>query len=205
MLAKALQTAPCWICSRACTLKQAISASYVCADAGSGPDVCTGPVANGGTLDTATVGTKSFKVEARDKVGNTTSRTVTYTVRYASTGMCQGTPGHTILQPINADGSSVFKQGSTVPATFRVRDATGASIGTDGVVTSFRIVRTTQGTAVQEVNEVVESTTPHTEFRWTGDQWRFNISTKELQPATTYYYRISLNDGSTIEFNFGLR
>ncbi len=61
-------------------------------------------------------------------------------VQYATGGTCYGGPGHTILQPINADGTSVFKQKSTVPAKFRVCDAYGNSIGTPGVVTSFKLV-----------------------------------------------------------------
>src|SRR2546425_7716935 len=37
-----------------------------------------------------------------------------FSIMYASSGMCLSEPGHAVLQPINADGSSVFKQGSTV-------------------------------------------------------------------------------------------
>ena len=57
------------------------------------------------------------------------------------------------------------------------------------------------------VNEPVDSTTPYTEFRWspTDQQWIFNINTKSLSANKTYYYRITLNDGSVIEFRFGLK
>ena len=41
---------------------------------------CVGSSANGASLDTATVGSHSLTVTAVDQVGNTTSRTVTYTV-----------------------------------------------------------------------------------------------------------------------------
>ena len=59
------------------------------------------------------------------------------TITYAApSSTCSGGAGHQILQPINIDGSSVFKQGSTVPAKFRVCDASGNSLGTPGVVTS---------------------------------------------------------------------
>lgn len=55
--------------------------------------------------------------------------------------------------------------------------------------------------------DVVTSTTPDTSFRWdsSGQQWIFNISTKALGKNTTYVYRITLNDGSTIGFRFGLK
>src|SRR5213078_2039518 len=83
-----------------------------------------------------------------------------FSIMYAQSGLCLGSPGHAILQPINADGTSVFKQGSTVPAKFRVCDAAGNSIGTSGVVTSFKNTKIINGTEVATPNEDVLSTTP---------------------------------------------
>ncbi|NOT54241.1 MAG: hypothetical protein HOP18_06510 [Deltaproteobacteria bacterium] len=37
------------------------------------------------------------------------------------------------------------------------------------------------------------------------DRWLFNISTKTLTVGHTYVYRISLDDGSFINFQFGLK
>ena len=127
------------------------------------------------------------------------------TVSYALTA-CLGSAGHAILQPIDVDGSSVFKQGSTVPAKFRVCDARGASIGTTGVVASFRLASTSVGVD-GPIDEAVVSTTPDTAFRWsaTDQQWIFNVNTKSLVANRTYNYEISLNDGSKILFRFGLR
>src|SRR5207245_1590528 len=56
------------------------------------------------------------------------------------------TPGHTILQPVNADGTSVFKQGSTVPLKFMVFDANCNSVGTAGVVTGMTLTASIPGT-----------------------------------------------------------
>jgi len=113
------------------------------------------------------------------------------------------------LQPINADGSSVFKQGSTTPAKFRVCNANGASIGTPGVVTSFNLIGIGTGT-LTTVDEAVDSTTPDAAFRWdpTAQQWIFNISTKTAPVNVknqTYLFQIGLNDGSTIKFQYGLK
>lgn len=110
-----------------------------------------------------------------------------------------------ILQPINTDGSSVFKQNSTIPAKFKVYDAHGNSVGTQGTVTSFYIVQTVNGTVSSTVNEAVLSTTPDSEFRFDGSQWIFNINTKNLSANMTYYLRVTLADGSTVDFRFGLR
>jgi hypothetical protein len=143
---------------------------------------------------------------ANGGVNTSTSQTFTITVQY-STGACLGSPGHQILQPIDFDGSSVFKQKSTVPAKFRVCDAIGNSIGTPGVVSSFKLIQIITGTFVDTVDEAVVSTTPDTAFRWsaTDQQWIFNMNTKSQSSSKTYVYLITLNDGSTIQFQYGLK
>ncbi len=137
----------------------------------------------------------------------TTGNTAKFTIVYATTGICYGGPGHTILQPINPDGTSVFKLKSTVPAKFRVCDAFGNSIGTPGVVTSFKLVKIVYGLETTDLDVIPDSTTPDLAFRWSASdqQWIFNINTKGLNAGRTYYYDITLNDGSHILFHFGLK
>ena len=115
--------------------------------------------------------------------------------------------GHVIQAPINADGTSVFNQGRTVPAKFSVYDANGVSIGTAGVVSSFFLTGILSGTTSASVENVVDTNNPDTSFRWdpTGQQWIFNITTGNLTAGSTYIYTIALNDGSTIVFQYGLR
>jgi uncharacterized repeat protein (TIGR01451 family) len=115
--------------------------------------------------------------------------------------------GHLIQPPINADGTSVFNQGRTVPAKFSVYDANGVSIGTPGVVSSFYLTGIFTGTASTAVEAVVDTNNPDTAFRWdpTGQQWIFNITTGNLAAGSTYIYTIALNDGSSIVFQYGLR
>jgi hypothetical protein len=57
------------------------------------------------------------------------------------------------------------------------------------------------------VNEAVDSTTPSTEFRWsaTDQHWIYNISTKTLKAGQTYTYRVTLADGTSFDFKFGLK
>jgi hypothetical protein len=135
---------------------------------------------------------------------------VTINVGYQGAGTtCDGDAGHQVLQPVNLDGSSVFKQGSTVPLKFRVCDVNGKSVGptsfASSVVKSFAITATQGGTG--SVNETIVSTTPDSAFRWdsTNQQWIFNLGTKNLSAGTKYTYTITLNDGSTINTSFGLR
>jgi len=193
-------------------LNSAMPANYSCSDATSGVATCAGPVASGANVSTNPVGPHSFSVNAMDVAGNlATPVTHSYNVQYAPAGTaCVGAPGHTILQPIDSTGASVFqkKQGSTAPAKFRICDANGVSVGNPGsVVTDFRIVQASNSTASTYANEEPASTTPDTAFRWdaTGMQWIYNISTKPLYAGSTYYFRIWLNDGTWIDFQFGLK
>ena len=101
------------------------------------------PLANG----QATFSTSSLVVGAHSITASysgdsnflgSTSAALNQSVQYEPAGTtCDGDIGHQILQPIHTDGSSVFKQGQTVPAKFRVCDANGVSIGTPGVFASF--------------------------------------------------------------------
>jgi hypothetical protein len=159
----------------------------------------------------AAVGTFPITATLNDPAGklpnyNVINNSGSLTVSYATGSLCYGDYGHQILQPINANGTSVFKQGSTTPAKFRVCDAKGVSIGTPGVVSSFFVGNVINGT-IGAVDETVDSTTPDSAFRWdpTAQQWIFNISTKTLNKNATYVFQIKLNDGSMIQFQYGLR
>jgi hypothetical protein len=60
---------------------QRVPALYLCLDLRSGIAQCTGTVAVGQRIDTATKGPKSFTVNARDQAGNTRAVTVQYRVK----------------------------------------------------------------------------------------------------------------------------
>ncbi|HET6203208.1 MAG TPA: MBG domain-containing protein [Planctomycetota bacterium] len=127
-------------------------------------------------------------------------------VQYAPPGgACGG--GHVILQPINANGTSVFKKGSTVPAKFRVYDANCVSVGPSPVVTSFTY-SSYVGTPSAAVNEEpVSESTNNLGWWWdsSDQQWHFNINTKSFAPDRTYLFNVTLNDGSVLTFQFGLK
>jgi murein DD-endopeptidase MepM/ murein hydrolase activator NlpD len=188
-------------------LGQNVLAEFVCSDQKSGLQSCQGTVNSGEKINTQSVGEKIFKVEAFDLAGNQTSEQFSYKVQYPNTGLCLGEAGHVILQPINSNGSSIFKQGSTIPAKFRVCDDKGVSVSDANLVTSFSLIKTVSGTTATNINESVISTTPDPNFRYdpTIQQWIFNMNTKTLSPGKTYFYKILLNDFSDIQFSFGLR
>jgi Galactose oxidase, central domain/Kelch motif len=57
-----------------------VAAGYACTDGGAGMTSCAGPVANGSLINTSPMGTRTFVVTATDAVGNSSTRSVTYTV-----------------------------------------------------------------------------------------------------------------------------
>lgn len=152
------------------------------------------------------LGITTVNCTATDDSGNSSSGSFTVAVQYTAAGIkCGGIAGHQILSPINVDGSSVFKQGSVIPAKFRVCTGDGQAIATSGVVTSFRLVQIIRAGSVSDVDQPVPSATSDPDFRFGKRQWIFNISTKNLVAGNTYVYLVTLNDGSTISFQFSLK
>ncbi len=142
---------------------------------------------------------------------NTASGSTKISVTFAIGGMCtNGAASHIILPPVNADGSSIFKAGSTVPTKFVVCDVHGNSVGPNtafgqsaSVVASYILASATSGTQAG-VDESIYSTTPDQSFRWdpTAQQWIFNQATGKstnlsAAPAT-YLLQIKLIDGTII-------
>ncbi|PYT52123.1 MAG: hypothetical protein DMG43_12675, partial [Acidobacteria bacterium] len=185
-----------------------LNATVVGVAGGSAPGALTYTSAAGTILP---AGSNSLTVTAAATANyNSATKTVTISVLYLGISTsCDGDAGHQILQPINADGTSVWKQGSTVPAKFRVCDVNGNSIGTAGVVANFFVYQTKNGTVtnVDETN-ITSTNSLYWNFDPTGQQWIFNIGTKTgavSSPNTTYWLEIDLNDGSKILFEFGLK
>lgn len=185
-----------------------------------------GPSSLSGTLSCTTTATTSSLVGSYP-ITCTGQTSANYAIAYlAGTlkvlyapagGTCYGDLSHAILQPVNADGTSVWKLGRTIPVKFRVCDANGVSIGTPGVVTSFMLTGIWNGT-LDPVDETVSATNVDTVFRWdsTAQQWIFNLGTSGLSAGSTYIYTITLNDGSIVtgttlagagnaSFQYGLR
>jgi hypothetical protein len=63
-------------------LQQPVTASYDCVDPLSGVATCVGTVPNGAAIDTGSIGSKTFVVNATDNVGNASSKSAAYNVTY---------------------------------------------------------------------------------------------------------------------------
>ena len=167
-------------------LGQSANAAYSCADEvdGSGLASCLGNVANGAALDTSSVGSKALTVNASDNAGNPSTKTVAYKVVYRFGG---------VLQPVNPDGSSIFKAGSTVPVKFQLFDNANASISTaNATLTYAKVSNSVIGSDLEAVSTAAATT--GNAFRWDGQQYIFNLSTKGWSQGTYRLTIHSLND-----------
>ena len=189
------------------TLNQVVSASYSCTDA-VGVATCQGQVPTGAAIDTATVGPKTFTVTATDAAGNQSQEVRNYSVVLPAVSTCLGEPSRQILAPINVDGSSRFARGLPVLARFRVCGPDGQSLGTPGLVTSFRLVRsTTAAGAVVATDRPVPTLLGSSALVWSRftQSWLTLIDTRKLERTATHEFRVTLNDGGTIDFTFFVR
>jgi lysophospholipase L1-like esterase len=147
------------------------------------------------SISTATVGTKISSGTAVDNVGHMTSQTCSTAVQYAYGG---------IQQPVNGDGSSIFKQGSTVPVKFSLTDANGQPIS--GVTATLDVAKLTnaiEGTFVEAASNGAAN--DGNLFRPNGSgSYIFNLGTKPLS-AGTWSLRITLDDGTTYRTHISLR
>jgi hypothetical protein len=109
-----------------------------------------------------------------------------------------------VLPPINADGSWVFKLGSTIPVRFAL---TGASAGITTLRATLSYAKVSSGVA-GTVNQPASTSaaTAGDQFRYdpTSGQYVFSWSTKGLAPGT-YELQIDLGDGVTRTVRLGLK
>jgi len=135
------------------------------------------------------LGTTTVTCTATDSRGNTATASVKVSITYAWSG---------VLKPLNADGSSIFKLGSTIPVKFRF---TGDSAGITDAVAKLYVAKVSDDVAGEEVEAVsTASAIEGNQFRYdpTSEQYIFNWSTKALETGVgTYRLRIELGDQTT--------
>jgi hypothetical protein len=101
-----------------------------------------------------------------------------------------------VLQPINAEGTSVFKLGSTIPTKFKL---TAACAGNPDLLATIYFYQVTGSEG--PVNEAFSTSAADTgtTFRYSasGDQYIYNLGTKGLTSGT-WHIGIDLHDGAGI-------
>ena len=95
-------------------------------------------------------------------------------------------------EPINADGSSIFKKNSTIPVKFRL---TGASAGITNLVAKLYTAKISNGVTGSFVEaETNGASDAGNTFRNGGGQYIYNLSTKSMTTGT-WLLRVDLGDG----------
>jgi hypothetical protein len=181
-------------------LNEVVSATWTATDSLSGfnGSTTTGSI----PLDTSSVGTKTLTIDAGtavDLAGNESAAVqVPYSVRYDFCG---------IRPPINPDGTSIFKLGSTVPVKFQLKDAKGNFVSSATArIYVTKISNNVTGTEVEVEAVSTSAATTGNLFRYdpTDNQYIFNLSTKNLSTGT-WKIRIALDDGTNQFVNISLR
>ncbi|MCX7778873.1 MAG: PxKF domain-containing protein [Patescibacteria group bacterium] len=157
-------------------LNQPVLADWSVSDEVSGLASVIATIPNGAAIETGTIGLKNFEVRAVDQAGWESYQTITYEVGYLFSG---------ILQPINADGSSIFKLGSTVPVKFRLTDFNNQSVST--VMARLYLLKISNNIS-GSVLEAVSSGSANSGnlFRYDNldNLYIFNLGTKSLSTGT---------------------
>jgi hypothetical protein len=179
-------------------LNQTVNADWSVSDGtGTGVAIESGTVPSGSPISTAVAGTHIFTVTATDYAKNTDTKTVTYSVVLAFSG---------ILPPIKPDGTSVFKLGSTVPVKFQLRDAQDNFV-TDAVATislQKLVGGEPYGSPVDGGSTSAATTGNLFRYDPTSDQYIFNLATKVLSTGT-WEITITVNGTGSYSVEIGLK
>ncbi len=145
-------------------------------------------------IDTSHAGTRTVTKTVVDNVGHSTTDTCTTRVVYRFGGF---------RQPINPDGSSVFKLGSTVPVKLVLTDYFGVPVsGAEATLQRSKLTGAVEGSFDEAVS--TSAATTGSQFRYEEGQYVFNLGTKSLSRGT-WRLRASLDDGTTRTVDIGLR
>jgi hypothetical protein len=108
------------------------------------------------------------------------------------------------LQPINANGSSVFKLGRTVPVKFQL---TGFSACINDLVarlTLRKVASTVMGTSIEAVSTSAATTGNLFRYDASSRQYIFNLSTSNLSTGT-WELSVDMGDGESRTIRISLR
>jgi hypothetical protein len=116
----------------------------------------------------------------------------------SNTPACGSTPAYSwsgVLQPINADGSSVFKLGSTVAVKFALTGVSAGITNLAATLTLAKISSTIVGTDMEAVSTSAASTGNAFRYDSIAGQYIFNLSTKTMSTGS---WRLSINLGDGV-------
>lgn len=161
-------------------------------DSPSGIATTSGPTITAGGLTGNGVGSVTYTCTASDNAGNSASNSKSYSVYYT------GLSG--ILQPINADNTSVFKRGQAVPVKFRLAGDGFSGFNTSSWTIQRQLLPCTVFEGDDATLENVGSNTPTSYFRYdaSADQYIYNADMKALGVGTCWNFKVHLDSGQNL-------
>ncbi len=143
----------------------------------------TSSIVETGSVNTSAVGSYTLTYTSTDGSGNHAAVTRTVKVIYTWADL---------QQPVNLDGSSIFKFGSTIPLKFQLTGASASQVITAKVYLA-KVSNNVIGSDVEAIS--TSAADSGNTFRSSGGgQYIFNLSTKPLSIGT-WQIRIDLGDG----------
>jgi hypothetical protein len=147
-------------------------------------------------VDTDSVGVQTITRTAVDNVGHERTASCDVGVHYVYRGL---------LAPINQDGSSVFKLGSTVPLKLQLFDAADKPVATGHITVEMERVSTSVlGTETEATLTATPTNGKDFTYDATSGQYQFNLSTKPLSVGT-WNVKLTLGDGTVRRTRISLR
>lgn len=178
------------------SLNQNLVSNWSTIDITSGIMVSNGTYPNGSIINTSSVGTKNFNVYARDNAGNENTKNLIYYIRYLF---------GSFLQPINNDGSSIFKLGTTIPIKFQLTDANGNYVTSAVAILSLsKISSTITGLYLEPYTTGNVTTGNIFIYSDNGHFYMYNLATKGMSVGT-WQLRVDIDDGSFYTVNISLK
>ena len=138
------------------------------------------------------VGQNTVTCSATDANGNTATATFTVWVQYKVAA--DATTGVIFMQPINPDGTSIFKLGTVVPARFQLSGASAAITNLIAHISITKISDTIQGTHMEASCGLVPDKGDTFRYDSKLKAYVFNLSTKYMTQGT-YQLKADLGDG----------
>jgi hypothetical protein len=102
-----------------------------------------------------------------------------------------------VLPPVNPDGTSLFKLGSTVPVKFRLTGASAAVANLPARISVAPVVNGAVGEAIPATSTSAADSGNLFRYDSLSGQYLFNLSTKALAQGT-WQIRIDLQDASPV-------
>ncbi len=146
----------------------------------------------------AAAGSYTATVTVTDDDGGVGTTTTSVAVKFNTSGF---------LQPINADGTSVFKYNSTIPVKISFTNCNGSV--PNNLAPTIRLTMISGATPGLEINEPISTSAADTTgvMRFSTNQYIYNLATKPLPDSSaTYLITVTVpSTGQTATVQFGLR